>query len=813
MYNLDIYMAISVFALIASGGIYYVYCKNKKRLAQSNETEEHIRLIFNAVPMACSIRDNDGDIVSCNNETLRMFGFKHEKEPALPFDLFNPPTQPDGSPSREKIKQIIADTLSLGQSRFNWTYRSKTGESIPAETTFMRLKWRDSYQIAGYSRDLRQELSNEQKIREADEHARRMEIEANAALVASKAKSAFLATMSHEIRTPLNAIIGLSEIEMQNYLPKGTRDNLEKIYSSGLVLLNIVNDILDVSKIEAGNLQLVLSEYSVADLVGQSIHLNLVRIGSKPIEFDLRMDANCPSVLYGDDLRVKQILNNLLSNSFKYTEKGNVSLLVNCRLDGDTAWLTFEVIDTGIGIKEEDIAKLFSEYSQLDYFSNRRIEGTGLGLSITKRLVDMMGGTIDVASTYGIGSKFTVTLPQAIVQREPVGGNVVAHLENLEFSNAINVKRRNFIPSYMPYGKVLIVDDVQTNLDVAKGLMLPYGLQIDMVSNGYAAINKIREQKPEYDIVFLDHMMPEMDGIKTAQIIRNEIGTEYAREVPLIALTANALIGNEDMFLGHGFNGYISKPIDIAKLDAELNKWVRNKQDKETLLQAREQMKNNMTARTGFAVNGEKAAADGGKISGIDIAQGMRLYGGEKTYLSILRSYVAHTPEIVNKMRKLSASSLPEYAIAVHGLKGSSYGICANEVAAGAEFLEQAAREGEFAKLNENNDAFIKKTEKLLDDLENFLREYEKDGEGKKSRVREPDKRLLRKIMEACEHFRPIAMAETLSELEKYEYEKHGELIAWLKEQTEALEYEKIAAKLQDILREDAEKGLEEGKQ
>jgi PAS domain S-box-containing protein len=804
-------MISSVLTIIAGGLICFI--SYKRYLQKNNEVEEQTRLIFNAAPMACSFRASNGDIVECNDETIRLFGFESKKEFTGNFDLFNPPTQPDGEPSREKAQRIIAETLDSGYSRFNWTYKSKSGELIPAELIFLRLQWRNSYRIAGYARDLRQEQANEQKIRAADEYAKQMEIEAHAAQVASKAKSAFLATMSHEIRTPLNAIIGLSEIEMQNYLPKGTRDNLDKIYSSGLVLLNIVNDILDVSKIETGNLQLVLAEYNLAELLSQAIQLNIVRIGSKEIEFNLRIDENCPSVLYGDELRVKQILSNLLSNSFKYTKKGRVTLNVYHKISGDTLWLTFEIIDTGIGIKQKDMGKLFSEYSQLDSLSNRKIEGTGLGLSITKSLVDMMLGTIQAKSTYGVGSKFTVTLPQIIVRNEPIGRKAVAQLENLEFFDTVNIKRRNFVPSYMPYGKVLIVDDVQTNLDVAKGLMLPYGLQIDVVNSGYAAINNIREQKVEYDIVFLDHMMPEMDGLQTAHVIRKEIGTEYAQKVPLIALTANALVGNEDMFLSNGFNGYISKPIDIIKLDGELNKWIRNKQDKETLLQAREQMMNNLSARANLAgKEREKEASFGKKIDGLDLLQGIRSYGGEKGYLNIIRSYVTHTPKLLEKMRALTPASLPEYAIAVHGLKGSSFGIYAADVATEAEKLEQAAKSANFEQVSENNAAFIEKTEKLLANLSALLTEYAQAGNSEKPCAKEPDRNLLLKIMDACKHFRPLVMDEALAELEKYEYRTGGELVAWLKQQADTLEYDKILDRLQELCQKDQARDAKEEK-
>jgi CheY-like chemotaxis protein len=305
-------------------------------------------------------------------------------------------------------------------------------------------------------------------------------------------------------------------------------------------------------------------------------------------------------------------------------------------------------------------------------------------------------------------------------------------------------------------------------------------------------------------------MMPEMDGIQTAQIIRNEIGTEYAQKVPLIALTANALVGNEAMFLENGFSGYISKPIDIGKLDVELNKWVRNKQNKETLLKAREQMLRNLSAQAA-ATDKEKYLDFGGDVGGVDILRGIQRYGGEKGYLAIVNSYVKHTPKLLEKMRNLAPDNLKEYAIAVHGLKGSSYGINASEVADGAEALEQAAKSNDFLKVSENNAAFIQKAEKLLADLAKLLEESADANKGNVQRAKEPDKRLLLKIMDACKRFRPMAMDEALAELEKYEYEIGGELIVWLRQQTDALEYDKIFDRLQSLSLEETAGGGKEG--
>ncbi|MDR1895149.1 MAG: response regulator, partial [Spirochaetales bacterium] len=330
---------------------------------------------------------------------------------------------------------------------------------------------------------------------------------------ANLAQREFLARMSHEIRTPLNAILGLSEVELQDHLPGRTRLNLEKIYNSGSTLLEIINDILDISKIEAGNFEIRPVNYDVAGIINDTIQLNIVRIASKPIEFKIKLAETLPRRLFGDELRIKQILNNLLSNAIKYTEKGKVVLGLDWERRGDTAWLHFSVRDTGRGIRQEEIGKLFTPYTQLDILANRKIEGTGLGLSITKGLVQIMGGSIHVESEYGEGSLFEVRLPQGIKDEEPLGRELADQLRGFRFYEDRN-RRGNIIRCHMPYGKVLVVDDVIMNLDVIKGLMMPYGLQVDTAMSGQEAVDLIRKEEVRYDLVFMDHMMPEMDGMQ-----------------------------------------------------------------------------------------------------------------------------------------------------------------------------------------------------------------------------------------------------------------------------------------------------------
>ena len=557
---------------------------------------------------------------------------------------------------------------------------------------------------------------------------------------------------------------------------------------------------LDISKIESGSFELVSSEYDVPSMINDTVQLNIVRIGSKPIVFKLHVDETIPIKLYGDELRVKQILNNLLSNAFKYTEEGSVNFRIAWKQRGGDACLVFTVQDTGRGMKREDVPRIFSEYSQLDAKANRHIEGTGLGLSITRNLVTLMRGTITVDSKYGKGSTFTVRLPQRIVDQQPIGEQTARNLELFRFRENRKSHGIRLMRNYMPYGKVLVVDDVETNLDVAKGLMLPYGLSVDFALSGKEAIEKIRAAGEDnaplrYDLVLMDHMMPGMDGLEAVRIIRSEIESAYAKNVPIIALTANALAGNEEMFLSNGFDAYISKPIDVMQLDVALNTWIRNKQSQDILSRAemeKAQAEENTKSAPGLL--------DGLFLEGIDLVLGRERYNNENAYLDILRSYYLHTPALLEKMKSLSREgggvSLSEYAVTVHGLKGSSYGICANAVGRGAEELENAARAGDIDRVLADNAPFIEMVRLLLLDLKELL---QKAGAGKKNKTKAaaPDPAMLSRLLDAASRYRASLMEEVLAGLESFEYESGGELIAWLRDQMDNLEYEAIRTRLE----------------
>ena len=421
------------------------------------------------------------------------------------------------------------------------------------------------------------------------------------AVAASHAKSAFLARVSHEIRTPMNAILSIAEIQLQNEaLPPKIEEAFSKIYNSGYLLLGIINDILNLSKIEAGKLELTPVKYDVASLINDTIHLNAMRYDSKPIDFGVQVEETVPATLYGDDLRIKQILNNLLSNAFKYTGRGDITLVVThedaqiqsippgavdltgavspeetiaaSSSSANQIMMVFRISDTGQGMSREQMSVLFDEYTRFNNEANRSTEGTGLGMTITRSLIRMMNGRIFVESEPDKGSVFTVILPQEKVDDGILGSEAVENLRQFRLGKISRMKRTPQITrDYMPYGKVLVVDDVDTNLYVAKGLLAPYGLSIDAVASGFEAIEKIKNGAV-YDIVFMDHFMPKMDGIEATQKIRNLGYTQ-----PIIALTANALSGQAEMFQENGFDDFISKPIDVRQLDNALNRLIRDK--------------------------------------------------------------------------------------------------------------------------------------------------------------------------------------------------------------------------------------------
>jgi signal transduction histidine kinase/CheY-like chemotaxis protein len=398
---------------------------------------------------------------------------------------------------------------------------------------------------------------------------------------ASEAKSRFIANMNHEMRTPMNVIVGLTDLILEETgVPDNITETLKKINRASNTLMGLINDVLDISKIETGDMELVAEQYQLSSKLNDIITLSITRIGEKLITFKLDIDENMPCTLIGDELRVKQILNNLLNNAFKYTKEGTVTLGINWRREGrrqtDDVWVSFYVSDTGIGIRKEDMDKLFTDYNQVDTKANRKIEGTGLGLCITKRFVELMGGKITVESEYGKGTTFRVAFHQGFVTERAIGKEIIENLRWFRYSDRRKQTHTKLERSDLSYARVLVVDDFHTNLDVTTGMLRKYKMQVDCVDNGQDAVDCIAIGLPIYSAIFMDHMMPGMDGIETLKKIR-ALGTKYAENMPIIALTANAVAGNEQMFLDNGFSAFSPKPFNVMSLDSVIQKWVRDK--------------------------------------------------------------------------------------------------------------------------------------------------------------------------------------------------------------------------------------------
>ena len=396
-----------------------------------------------------------------------------------------------------------------------------------------------------------------------------VEKEKQRAVIANESKDMFLANMSHEIRTPINTVIGMNEMILRENKDESITEYANNIKQASKMLLSLINDVLDFSKIEAGKLQIIDGEYDVSALLKDVVSGMEGRLKEKHLQFQLNIDEMIPVSLYGDEIRIRQILNNLFSNAVKYTEQGSVSFSVKGERKGDICELQISVKDTGMGIRDEDLEHLFDSFKRLEMKKNRYIEGTGLGLCITKQLVEQMQGSIMVESEYGKGSCFTICIPQRVVNDAPLGENAKAWRKDLNFNQA--TQRR----LYAPDAKVLVVDDNKMNLHVVKALLKNSGIQLDLVDGGMQCIASCKEKK--YDLILMDHMMPEPDGVETLHLIRED-EKNLNCDTEVIVLTANAIAGAEEEYRKAGFADYLSKPVDSAKLEEVLAKYLMNEE-------------------------------------------------------------------------------------------------------------------------------------------------------------------------------------------------------------------------------------------
>lgn len=375
---------------------------------------------------------------------------------------------------------------------------------------------------------------------------------------ANQAKGDFLASMSHEIRTPINAVLGMDEMILRGGTPEEIKEYAKNIKQAGNVLLSLINDVLDFSKIESGKMDIVPADYKPSSMINDLVSMFTPHVEEKGLELKTNIQENIPSVLRGDDVRVRQVLTNLLSNAIKYTHKGSITLTVRSETSGDKCVLFVSVKDTGIGVREEDRQRLFESFRRLEESRNRSIEGTGLGLSITVRLLELMGSTLELDSIYGEGSDFSFRLVQGVVDATPMG-DLQKQLENNR--RQVDVFHESF---EAPAARILVVDDNKMNLMVFKGLLKHSKMQIDTVMSGQECLNKVESNR--YDIIFMDHMMPEMDGVETVRHL-HEMEDNKSATAKIVALTANAMVGAKEMYLAAGFDDFLAKPVRGAQLE------------------------------------------------------------------------------------------------------------------------------------------------------------------------------------------------------------------------------------------------------
>ena len=392
----------------------------------------------------------------------------------------------------------------------------------------------------------------------------KVERDKQTAIAASESKAKFLANMSHEIRTPINVVVGMNEMILRENKDKAIEEYANNIKSASHMLLGLINDVLDFSKIEAGKLQIVESDYSLATLINDVILGANVRAGQKALEVKLDIDESMPAVLKGDEIRIKQVLNNLLFNAVKYTEQGSVTFSAKGLREENRFFLQFSVKDTGMGISKEDMERLFDSFQRLELSKNRYIQGTGLGLNITKQLVIAMNGTIDVQSKPGEGSCFTVQIPQEVVDETAMGAPRAKTKEKEE------APKKEF-HLVAPDAKILVVDDNKMNLMVIRGLLKNTQVQLDMAGGGNECLKMTKDKK--YDLILMDHMMPEPDGVQTFHMIQED-KDNLNRETKVIVLTANAIEGMKEQYMSEGFTDYLSKPVEAAKLEAMIAKYL-----------------------------------------------------------------------------------------------------------------------------------------------------------------------------------------------------------------------------------------------
>ena len=718
-------------------------------------------------------------------------------------------------------------------------------------------------------------------------HIQRTKLEAENA---SKAKSDFLSKMSHEIRTPMNAIMGMTELILREEISAVAREQAVTIKQSGYHLLSIINDILDLSKVESGKLEIINTEYLFHSTVHDVISIMKMRMTNPELRFAVYMQHDIPNELFGDEVRIRQILLNILTNAFKYTKKGFFSLDITYqRTNEDAILLIIKIKDTGIGIKPEDIEKLFNEFAQFDLEKNRNVEGTGLGLAITRHLINLMGGKIEVLSEYGSGSEFIVHLPQKlhkenlegdcnipppprfedktvllyghtpiyteyaaralkdlsvnyhivhdaselynkllggeweyVFAEEELASTAMHIVYSCELDTKVVLMSDSYVakggqdfsilimPAYFlsivnilgggdlsqsaenqqqdyfiaPDAKVLLVDDINTNLKVGEGLLKPYKMSITLCAGGREAIDAV--MLVDYDLVLMDHMMPEMDGVEAVKHIRELPGEKYA-SLPIVALTANAIVGAREMFLQNGFDDFLPKPIETAKLNSIVMKWIPKEKQ--------------LSAPVPDSAP-EAEAPLNIEIENVDTDRGILFSGGSaRNYLAILQVFFKDgEKKIVQIIDCCENNNISLYTTYVHALKSASANIGATSLSEQAKTLEAAGMNHDLDFIRKHTNDFLDSLKKLLADIDRAVSAHTEkpDTETLDSNVL---KEQLAKLKAALENFDVAAIDEASLQLQAFtQLPESGEMLSTILQTAFVGKYKQAAAQIAELL-------------
>lgn len=603
----------------------------------------------------------------------------------------------------------------------------------------------------------------------------RMEKDKQAAEIANESKSRFLAHMSHEIRTPINAVLGMDEMILRESRELPVREYALDIQNAGRSLLALINDILDISKIDSGKLEIIPVEYDVSSMIHDTVNMIYQKAVSKDLAVEVLVDENLPSRLLGDDIRIRQILLNILNNAVKYTEHGSVTLSVGGEKKEQKVVLHFEVKDTGIGIKEEDISKLFEEFTRMEEDRHRNIEGTGLGMSITVQLLNMMGSHLEVESTYGTGSAFSFDLEQGIIDDTPIG----------RLSERIRQQKQEYVYETTftaPDADILVVDDNAVNRKVFRNLLKDTKMRIDEADSGKECLTKVVHRK--YDLIFLDHMMPGMNGIETLKAFPEQEGNQNL-DTPVIALTANAVTGAKEMYLKSGFDDFFTKPIVYKKLEETFRKYLpAGKLIDSGIIKSQKQLQKGTKPETEEMEQKRKLL---GTIPELNLEYAYLYNKGPEELYTVIEDFVKMADAdamALDKFKKqlLAGDNLRQYRVKVHAMKTSAAIIGALTVSGIAKLLEYAARDEKPEVIEKIHPLFLEEWRALSEHLKEICIVPE-DGQ----ECVEPDEEFviqqLELLTQAMEEYDVDTADEIIEKLSHFHYSQEKKEI-----------YDKIAA-------------------